>query len=105
MNYFRAQHGHFTFEQMQSHNSANGGDGDEAEEKEGLCCCIAVSDLLSNTVMGAMDPDDEVVVFSGYEIERIYDGYRVYPVKEIARFSVEFFETHAEEIAEKYETW
>lgn len=104
-NYFRAQTKGYSFEQMKSYNSVNGGDGYEDEEKEGLCACLTVSDLLRNTVMDAMDDDDEVVVFSGYKLEEIYDGYRVRPIEEKARFTVKYFREHADEIAETYETW
>jgi len=105
-NYFRAQTKGYSFEQMKSYNSANGGDGyEDDEEKEGLCACLTVSDLLRNTVMDAMGDDDEVVVLSGYEVEEIYDGYRVRPGGEKARFTVKFFREHADEIAETYETW
>jgi hypothetical protein len=41
-----------------------------------------------NTVIGAMDDDDEVVVFEGRELEPIYDGWRVRPIRELARMTI-----------------
>jgi hypothetical protein len=102
-NYFRAQSKGYTFKQMQNFNSADGGDG--CENAGGLCACLTVADLLRNTVMGAMYDNDEVIVIGGYKITEIYDGYRIDPVKEIARFTVKYFRENAESIAEKYETW
>ena len=37
MNFFRLQDAGITFEQMMNFNSANGGDGMEDEQLEGLC--------------------------------------------------------------------
>lgn len=101
--YFRAQSKGYTFKQMQKFQSADGGDG--FEDSGGLCACLTVSDLLRNTVMDAMHDDDEVIVIAGYKIAEIYDGYRIEPVEEIARFTVKHFRENAESIAEKYETW
>lgn len=101
--YFRAQTKGYSFTEMQQFVSADGGDG--LEEVGGVCAVLTVSDLLNNTVMGAMDDDDEVVVFRGYKLAEIYDGYRVEPVEEVARFTVKYFIENAEEIADQYEMY
>jgi len=36
----------------------------------------------------ALDDDDEVIVLEGYIIKKIYDGYRVRPIREVARFTL-----------------
>ncbi len=87
--YIRAQVGRYTFEQMQNFTSGDGGDG--CDELGGLCACRSVSALLSNTVMDALSPGDEIIVFKGYEVCEIYDGYRVIPTEEILRTSKEQF--------------
>ena len=101
--YFRAQHAGYSFEDMTSFVSADG--GDDLENIGGLCACSTVADLLRNTVMGAMSANDEVVVFSAMKIAEIYDGYRVEPVAELARFTVAEFKRDAENVAEQYEIW
>jgi len=85
--YIRAQHKGFTFAQLQAHTSHDGGDG-LGEDVGGVCACTSVAELRSNTVMGALGPDDEVIVFEGVHLSSIYDGERVRPVREIARFTV-----------------
>lgn len=100
-NYFRAQVGSYTLDEMQNYTSLDGGD-DGGEQ--GVCACITVNDLLHNTVMDAVDDTDEVVVIRARELSEIYDGYRVYPVEIVARFTVAEFKANAEEIAAKYET-
>lgn len=105
MNFFRLQDAGITFEQMMDFNSANGGDGLEDEELEGLC----VSDTPDSFggAEGAYGPGrpGEVVILKGYGT-RIYDGYRIQPTKEIARFS---WETWMAKIADgsawDYEDW
>lgn len=101
--YFRAQHAGYSFSDMTDFVSADG--GDDLEEVGGICACSTVADLLRNTVMGAMSANDEVVVFSARKIAEIYDGYRVEPVAELARFTVAEFKADAKSIAEQYETW
>lgn len=84
--YFRAQTRNISFQNLQSHISADGGDG--MEEQGGVCACLTVTEMLRNTVMDALDEDDEVVIFAGHEICEIYDGYRVQPIREIARMTI-----------------
>jgi len=83
---------------MQAHVSGDGGDG--MGHEGGVFACSSVSDLLSNTVLSALSADDEVVVFQGYAICEIYDGWRVVPTKEIARFTVADLQTRCDEIEE-----
>ena len=71
----------------------------------GVCACDSVSALLRNTVMDAMNDIDEIIVFEGRELCEIYDGYRVEPVREVARFTVAQFKSQAEQIACEYEKW
>ena len=100
-NYFRAQVGSYTLEQMQSYVSEDGADEGGTE---GICACLTVTELLNNTVMDVVDDNDEVVVLNGVELAEIYDGYRIYPTAVVARFTVAEFRANASEIAEKYET-
>lgn len=101
--WFRGQHGHYTFAEMQQYVSEDG--GDDLGEVGGLCACDSVADLLANTVMDALDPSDEVIVFEGIKLADIYDGARVEPVREVARFTVSYFKEHADEIANEYQRW
>ena len=92
MNYFRAQTKNISFDNLKNHISADGGDG--MEEFGGVCACITVSDLARNTVMDALEDDDEVIIFQGREICEIYDGYRVEPVAEIVRMTIAEFRSN-----------
>jgi hypothetical protein len=87
-NYFRVQKKGYTFEQMKSHNSGDGGDGHET----GLAVSAFANGLDGGSRFGgaweAMDDDDDVIVLTGYVIFQIYDGYRIDPLEEIARFTV-----------------
>lgn len=98
--YFRAQTKGYTFAEMCAHTSGDGGDG-MGEEVGGLCACSSITELLNNTVMGAMGTDDEVVVFEANELAAIYDGYRVQPIREIARWSIADFRARAYELEEE----
>jgi len=84
--YIRAQSKGYTFDEMMAHVSHDGGDGEG--EQGGLCACTTISELTYNTVLGALDADDDVVVFEGSHICTIYDGERVQPIREVARFKV-----------------
>jgi hypothetical protein len=98
--YFRFQKAGHTLEQMQAHNSGDGGDG--MGEEGGVCATISVGDLKRNTVYSASEADAEVVVFEGNRICNIYDGVRVYPTKIIARYSAQEFDANADDIDEMY---
>jgi hypothetical protein len=84
--FYRAQTKGYSFAEMQAYTSADGGDG--LEDVGGICACRSLNELSMNTVMGAMDDDDEIVVFEGRELAELYDGYRVRPLRELARFTV-----------------
>lgn len=100
--FYRAQTKGYTFEQLQQHSSGDGGDG-LGEEFGGVCACSSPQDLLLNTVMGAMDEDDDVVIFEGIELAEVYDGYRVRPVREIARLTVAAFRAELAKLKEDFE--
>lgn len=100
--FFRIQEKGISFEDMQKYISASG--GDDMEHTGGICAAGSVTELLFNTAMDAYDDSDgEVVVFTGYVLAEIYDGYRVEPIQELARFAPSEFEQRADEIAEKFE--
>lgn len=99
--YFRAQTKGYSFEDMKSFVSGDGGDG-MGEEAGGVCACISPDDLRRNTVMDAMEPDDDVIVFEGYALAEIYDGYRVQPVRELLRMTVQQFR---EELVKDEPVW
>lgn len=82
MRFFRIQEAGISFEDMQSFDSADGGDGNE----EGLCVSGS-PDKFGGAWSAYGDLDGEVVVMEGRILVEIYDGYRIYPTKEIARFS------------------
>lgn len=100
--YFRVQESGLTIAEMQKYTSADGGDG--MEDEGGICACDSVASLVNNTAMDAANDDDEVVIFAGREICEIYDGYRVEPVNEIARFTVRYFLSNKEEMT-SFEKW
>lgn len=85
--FIRAQHKGYTFEQLIAHTSHDGGDG-MGDEIGGVCACTSIGELLCNTVLGALNPDDDVIVFEGVYLAAIYDGVRARPVREVARFTV-----------------
>lgn len=88
MNYFRINHSHHTFEEMQNHISADG--GDELEEVGGLCVTNSVSSLMSNTAFFRSD-NAEIVILRGQKLAEIYDGLRIYPTAEVVRFTYSEF--------------
>jgi len=86
--FFRVQHKGWTFEQMQAHNSESGGD----IGGEGLAVSMSPGGLDGGSRFGgawnAMDDDDELVILEGRIVAEIYDGYRIIPTKEVARFTI-----------------
>ena len=100
MNFFRIQEANLSLEEMQSFNSADGGDG----YTEGLC----VSDTPDNFggAWQAHGDDAEVIILRGQVLNEIYDGYRIRPSEIVARFSkAEWREKINDESAWDYEDW
>lgn len=87
MRFFRIQSKGISFEEMKSYNSEDGGDG----HYEGLAVSGSPDGCDGGGrfggAWGAYDDDDEVVILEGRVIDEIYDGYRIRPIKEIARFT------------------
>ena len=100
--FFRLQDAGITFSEMQDYVSVDG--GDDCEEFGGICAVEFADDLLKNFVWDAYDDNrpGEVVVFEGVLLAEIYDGVRVRPIREVARFTMEEFEAGA---GREYETW
>lgn len=91
MRFFRVQGKGIRFEDMVNFNSVDG--GDDSDTAEGLAVSGRADGLDGGSRFGgswdAMDNDDEVIVLEGTMVEKIYDGYRIRPTREIARFTVE----------------
>ncbi len=106
MNFFRLQDAGITLEEMQNYNSANGGDGFEDEELDGLCVSDAPDSFGgAEGAYGAGRPG-EVVILKGRKLVEIYDGYRIQPTAEVARFPLEVWKQMiADETAWDYEDW
>jgi len=104
MNFFRAQGKGHSLEQMQQFVSASGGDAGEDDELVGLCVSDSPNPSTFGGAWGAMEDDDEVVILRGQVLTEIYDGYRIYPTAEVARFSVaEWRQMVTDETAWEYE--
>lgn len=103
MKFLRVQDAGIPFSALQAFTSADG--GDDLACMGGLCACDSVSALLRNTAIEAYGPDRpaEVVIFTGRILARIYDGYRVEPIRELARYPLEEFRARADEIAWDWE--
>ena len=88
MRFFRVQDTGISFEDMVAYNSEDGGDGNEV----GLCVSGRPDGFDGGAAFGGSwdaygDDDGEVVVLEGTIVAEIYDGYRIRPTAEIARFS------------------
>ena len=87
--FFRVQTKGITFAEMADWDSYDGGDDGESE---GLAVCGEPDGMDGGSKFGgawdAMDDDDEVVILEGSVLARIYDGYRIRPTREVARFTV-----------------
>ena len=106
MNFFRCQHKGYTLEQMQQFVSADGGDVDDDAELEGICVSDSPRPSTFGGAWDAMDDDDDVVVLKGIVVSEIYDGYRINPTAEVARFTVaEWRAMVADGSAQDYEDW
>jgi len=101
VNFFRVQGKGISLEQMKSHDSTDGGDGYDVS--------LAVSSRPDGRFGGAwdaMNDDDELVVLRGQIIVEIYDGYRIRPTEEVARFTIAEWEKMLEDgTAWDYEDW
>ena len=91
MIFFRAQHKGHSFTDMQAYSSGDGGDG--FGELGGLCATRSANGEHNGGIpfggcWSILADDDEVVVFDGIIITEVYDGYRVEPIAEVARFTV-----------------
>jgi len=90
MRFFRIQQKGISFKEMKNFNSLGGGpDGDGYTE--GLAVSGNPEGYDGGSRFGgaweAMDDDDEVIILEGCIVAKIYDGYRIRPTKEIARFT------------------
>lgn len=87
-NYFRVQAKGYSFDDMKNFNSIDGGDG----ENEGLAVSSSSNGLDGGSRFGgawdAMNDDDDLIILNGEIVCKIYDGYRIRPTREIARFTV-----------------
>jgi hypothetical protein len=92
-NYFRVQQKGYTFDQMKNFNSVDGGDG----ENEGLAVSSAPNGIDGGSKFGgaweAMNDNDDLVILNGQVVCRIYDGYRLIPTAEVARFTIAQWKT------------
>lgn len=100
MNFFRIQAKGITLEQMRFFNSGDGGDG----RTSGLCVSDRPDEF--GGAWSAFDDDGEVVIVKGQILAEIYDGYRIRPTTEIARFSKAEWQKKIEDgSAWDYEDW
>lgn len=104
MNYFRLQDAGISFKDMIDFNSADGGDG--MGEVGGLCVSGSVNHFGgAEGAYGAHRPG-EVVVLKGRRLVEIYDGYRIQPTAEVARFPLDKWQLMIEAgTAYDYEDW
>ena len=102
MNFFRLQDAGISLEDMQNYTSADGGDG--MEEVGGLCVSSFVNKFGGAEGAYSNRRPGEVVVLKGHILAEIYDGYRIAPTNEVARFSLEDWQQMIEdETAYEYE--
>lgn len=85
MNFFRLQDAGIDFNSMRNYTSADGGDG-LGDEVGGLCVSGFVNSFGGAEGAYSAERPGEVVVLKGRILAEIYDGYRIEPTKEIARF-------------------
>ena len=104
MNFFRLQDAGISFNDMIDFDSADG--GDNCGDIGGLC--VSGSPDKFGGAEGAYGGDrpGEVVILKGRRLAEIYDGYRIQPTAEIARFSLDEWQRMiADETAWDYEDW
>ncbi len=92
MRFYRLQDAGISFADMQRYDSFDSvidEDGDEVMgQPGGLCTTDRTNDSFGGA-WGAYDDTrpGEIVVMEGEIVEQIYDGYRINPTREIARFT------------------
>ena len=104
MNFFRLQDAGINFNDMIDFNSEDG--GDDCGDIGGLC--VSSSPDSFGGADGAYNDNrpGEVVIMTGRILAEIYDGYRIQPTNEIARFSLSDWQRMiADETAWDYEDW
>lgn len=100
--FFRFQEAGIPFADMADFVSADGGDGYD----EGLCVTDRISDTSFGGAAGQASDDYEVVVLTGNVICQIYDGFRIQPLAEVARFTYRrWLEMVESGEADDYEQW
>jgi len=101
MRFFRVQTKGISFEEMAQYDSQDGGDG----ETVGLAVSSRPNGLDGGSRFGgaydALDDDDEIIILEGRIVTEIYDGYRIRPTREIARFTI----AQWDEMLESGEAW
>lgn len=104
MNYFRLQDAGITFDKMIDYASADGGDG--YSDLGGLCVSGCPDKFGGAEGAYGSDRPAEVLVLKGDRLAKIYDGYRIKPTVEVARFSLEEWRRMIlDETAWDYEDW
>ena len=84
MKFFRLQDAGISFDEMCNFVSADGGDG--MEDEGGLCVSGRLDKFGGAEGSYGSDRPAEVVIVTGRIIAEIYDGYRIEPRTEVARF-------------------
>lgn len=104
MNYFRLQDAGISFNDMIDFNSADG--GDDCGAVGGLCVSGSPDKFGgAEGAYGTSRPGD-VVVLKGRRLVEIYDGYRIQPTAEVARFPLDKWQRMIDdETAWDYEDW
>ena len=87
MKFFRLQDAGISFDEMCDFVSADGGDG--MEDEGGLCVSGRLDKFGGAEGAYGSDRQAEVVVMTGSILAEIYDGYRIEPRSEVARFGWE----------------
>ena len=95
MNFFRLQDAGIAFNDMIDFNSADG--GDDCGDVGGLCVSGFVNRFGGAEGAYNSTRPGEVVVLKGRILAEIYDGYRIEPTSEVARFTLEVWEQMVED--------
>jgi hypothetical protein len=109
--FFRVQHKGISFEQMKRYQSKDGGDGVSRGKTKSIAATLQPNGIHPGGSMfggswGAMDDDDDVVIFKGQRVADLYDGYLVKPLIEMARFTKkEYKKMIDDETAWDWEDW